>query len=172
MFEQLKRGRRIILLLTILLVSVAITASYTLGPDTYTASVDEYNAVKYVWKIEMAERLTQSQYLSPDLYSENGFCVVGDTYPLLVLEAVSGGRIAGGGFPMDEYFSQPERIASFQNLSKNAGRLEWLSAMRATKSSHCWLVVNQKDFKPNSFFDSEGSDVHGFGDVLVWRYKK
>jgi len=157
LFEKISKGRNVILPVTILLVSASITASYSLGPDTYTAGTDEYEAVEFIWKTDSKEAFP---------------CVIGDTYPLLVLEAISGGRIVGGGFPMDEYFAQPVRTDLFQKISISANRLDWLNAMKSTKSDHCWFVVNKNNFKPNYFFDSEGRDVRGFGDVLLWRYQR
>lgn len=157
LFEKLEKSRLVVLLMTIIVVSATITASYSLGPDTYSASVDEYEAVKYIWKTDSREQFP---------------CVIGDTYPLLVLEAVSGGRVVGGGFPMNEYFAQPERVKLFQTLSQGANRPDWLLAMRFTMSDHCWFVVNKNNFTPNNFFDAEGRDVRGYGDILVWRYAR
>ena len=53
--------------LAVAVLSLTITASYALGPDTYTVSSNQYDAVGYVWSQEK---------------ENNSHCVLGDTYPL------------------------------------------------------------------------------------------
>ncbi len=87
--------QRIILLFISFFLSMAITASYTIGPDTQTINQSQYLAADYIWQ--------------KSIFSTKNSCVLSDTNTLLVLEGISGKRIVGGGFPINLYFSQPER---------------------------------------------------------------
>lgn len=109
----------------ILLGSVAIAASYSLGPNSQTASTDEYHAMQYVWNQEK---------------NNINHCVIADTYPLLALEAISGGKIVGGGFPIDKNFGQNELSPVFSEHSLERG-LGWPKAVQLTyKNKACWFV--------------------------------
>lgn len=157
LFERVKNWRRLTVFLAVVIVTAAICASYSLGPDTWAMSQDEYDAAQYIWHVDRGQL---------------NHCVVGDTYPLLAVEAISGGRIVGGGFPMNEYFSQPKLIELLKKLKNDANPEAWREALDITKSEYCWLVINKKDFKANEFFNSERINSRGFGEMLVWRYQK
>jgi hypothetical protein len=107
----------------------AIAASYSLGPNTGTVSVDEYQAMNYIWEQEQ---------------TNDKHCVVAGTYPLLALEALSGRKIIGGGFPIDHNFAQPELNAIAQaGMDKlNPSAIE--RAIRATGSDHCYVLLPTK----------------------------
>lgn len=139
----------------IIIFASAISASYTLGPDIHALSTDEYKATQYIWDQEK----NNTQY-----------CVVGDTYPLLALEAVSHKRIIGGGFPIDQYFGQPEKETLFKELKTNAREEFWQKALGITKTNNCWLIVNKREFKSNAFFNQYNNDTIMFGEVLVWKF--
>ena len=139
--------RRWLLILTIIVCSISITTSYSLGPDTWAVSVDEYEAMKYVWNEEAGASKS---------------CVVAGTYPLLVLEAVSAKRIVGGGFPGNEYFAQPELGGIYNELRRKIDPEAWTRALNLTGAEHCWLVVDRK---------SAGADKV-FGEVSVLKYQK
>ena len=81
--KKISKFGPIILPVVIIVFSIAIAVSYSLGPDTRAVGINEYNAMNYVWQNEKK----QTEY-----------CVLADTYPLLVLETVSQKKIVGGGF--------------------------------------------------------------------------
>jgi hypothetical protein len=139
----------------LILLTCCISASYSLGPDERVVSMNEYRAMEFVW-------------------SEDGVgvehCVVGETLPLLALEQISSKQIVGGGFPINQYFAQPEREKFFKKLTKNADQQTWTEALHLTKTNTCFLVVNKKDLKNNEFVNKHLNEVKLFDDVLVWKY--
>lgn len=132
--------------LTIVVLSVATAASYSLGPDTGTVSGDEYAAMQYVWNREK---------------NNIQHCVLADTYPLLALEAISSRDIIGGGFPINQYFAQPELLSFVKSFKEKYDPSLWLRSKAATQANECWLVLpGQLPSVP----------VQQFGKVAVWRY--
>ena len=110
----------------VFLFSCGITTSYSLGPDTSTVSADEYKAMQYVWSQEKGNQ---------------NHCVIADTMPLLALEAISQKEIIGGGFPINQYFAQPEREKIFEQI-KMGSQKEIDSARRVTGADYCWVYIN------------------------------
>jgi hypothetical protein len=147
--------KKVLGLTAIFIYTFAICISYSLGPDEKTLSASSFEAVQYVFE--------------KDSQSEN-HCVLADTETLLALEAVSRKQIIGGGFPINQNFSQPEREEFFKKLSQNADQQTWIDALDLTKTNTCFLVVNKKDFKYNEFANQHLSDTKLFGDVVVWNY--
>lgn len=107
---------KVIIFFTILIFSVAIATSYSLGPDTRVVSTDEYHAMQYIWNKEQGRQK---------------ICVLADTYPLLALEQISARQVVGGGFPIDSNFAQPERIQLLNLAGANP--------MLATKEANGWV---------------------------------
>ncbi len=141
----------IIKVLIVGIFSIAIAASYSLGPDTNAVSLDEYHAMQYVWQQEK---------------NETKHCVIADTYPLLALEAISARQIIGGGFPINSTFAQPERSALFSWALGN--NIDWLSAHSLTGAQNCWLVVgNKKQYINNN--EQPCGLFKNFGGTIVWR---
>lgn len=123
-----KRGKLLILtiILFTLIDSIAIAASYSLGPDEKTVSVNQYLAMQ---KIAIAEK------------DKTSHCVIADTYPLLVLEALSNKQIVGGGFPIDSTFAQTERVKLYNYLVKNpAGQKPPNTLQLLKEKGSCWFV--------------------------------
>ncbi len=156
-----KKLRQIIL---ILVVSAAITASYTLGPDTNTASVDEYTAMQAVW--------AQDQ-------NESWHCVIADTYPLLALEAISARQVIGGGFPINQYFGQAELTTVLKQIQTEPEKGWPQSVWQATGADHCFVVVSNPAQHVQEFFKQSEADVvfsrginPAFPSLVVWRYTK
>lgn len=127
-----KATSRLLAILVVFIFSLAITASYTLGPDTNTVSLTGYRNMEVVW----------------DQEKENEkHCVIADTYPLLALEFISKKEIVGGGFPMNAYFAQLERVALWQEI-KNKGYLtkeELEKAKELTGAGECHIVGGSLD---------------------------
>jgi hypothetical protein len=129
--------------------TAAVAASFTLGPDTQTVSVDEYRAMQAVSH--------QSEGKAP--------CVIAGTYPLLALEAVSHKQIVGGGFPITHAFEQSELQKIFGSLSEDPNNeSSWQLALLATGAKTCYLVAPFSADKVTDFFGA------AFGNVGVWQY--
>jgi len=109
----------------IFIFSFVITASYSLGPDTKIISMNEYKAMEYVW--------SQNK-------DENKYCIIADTYPLLALEYFSNKKIIGGGFSINQYFAQPERVDLFNKMKHNISNENWKKALSLTGAKKCWFV--------------------------------
>jgi len=117
--------QRATLFFIILFCSLAITASYTLGPDIQTASQSQYLATDFIWQKTKNDTAHA--------------CVVSDTYTLLVLEGLSGKRIIGGGFPMNLYFTQPE-LTQLLKLAQTQPKLALTQALKLLNVDSCYLV--------------------------------
>ncbi len=145
------RPKRLTTIIFILLFSLATTASYTLGPDTKSVSLGEYNKMQAVWEEEKEK----------DVH-----CVLADTYPLLALEAISGKKIVGGGFPMNAYFAQPERVELWEKW-RETGRLseeDWAWAKQLTGAKDCQVVgspnIRFNNLMPQSFGKGKGGEYN------------
>ncbi|HSR88904.1 MAG TPA: hypothetical protein VLK22_00700 [Candidatus Udaeobacter sp.] len=139
--------------LTVIVLSLAITASYTLGPDTFTVKSNELEAMNYVWSKE-------------EIY--NTHCVLADVYPLLALEAVSKKEIVGGGFPIDANFAQPERVKLYEQMKLTINDNLLRTTATLTKTDHCWLVGETGNFYRQGVLNY--GDYKIFGDVAAVRY--
>ena len=133
-----------IIFLTIFIFSIAITASYTLGPDTHAVSVDEYSAMQYIWNREADSKKV---------------CVLAGTYPLLALEQISARQVVGGGFPINASFAQPERM-KLLDLAKTATESAARQAKVLINSNSCYLVGDYSAAWP----------MERFGDIKVYNF--
>ncbi len=131
--------QKTILILVILVCSVAITASYTLGPDAQIVSSSQYSAADYIWQ--------------KNKNSNTSTCVLSDTYTLLILEGLSGKKIVGGGFPMNLYFNQPELIR-LQKLVQTQPDLALVQAKNLLNTDSCYLVGEYNMLNPEAQFDN------------------
>ncbi len=137
----------------VVILSLVITTSYSLGPDTYTVSVNEYEAAKYVWSREQ---------------SVNKPCVLGDTYPLLALETASAKQIIGGGFPIDADFGQPGRVELFAQMNMAINDTVLKKTRELTGSDHCWFIGDTDNFQKQGILHA--GDFKIFEDTAVVRY--
>lgn len=140
-----------ILLASFLLVcSVAITASYSFGPDTNSVSANEYKAMQYVWQNDQGN---------------SNHCVIAQTFPLLALEAISSKEITGGGFPIEQSYSQPELIWLLNKTLNEYNDKILKSALGYTKASKCYWVGQNIAYELPLF-----SNKKVFGKVAVLEY--
>ncbi len=148
-YEKFSDARKkYVLIAGVVAFSVMIIASYSLGPDEQVVSKDEYGGIAYVWQ---------------NMDKSSKPCVIADTFPLLVLESLSQKQVVGGGFPIDAYFSQPERVAIFTDMQRSINQAKWQTALNITQAKECWLVSLSKDV-------TESKAV--FGKVGVWQYNE
>lgn len=150
-----RRYHSIVLVLIVIIFSLFGTAIYSLGPDTRTVGEDEYGAMEYIWKNESAS---------------DKYCVMADTYPLLALEYFSGKKIVGGGFPIDEYFAQPEKDKVFNQMSAYPQPEIWQSARAITGADRCYFVTRRDKIKINEFTEKNLTKFRIFGNEIVWMY--
>jgi len=129
-----------------LVFSVIISASYSLGPDTGAVSGDEYAAMEKVWSEDRS---------SPT------HCVVADVYPLLALEKISAKQVVGGGFPINQYFAQPELTAIMGGIKQGVSVNLLARAKYITNAKQCWLVGNFNYGRPPEAV---------FGKIKVWKF--
>lgn len=141
-YDYLKN--KIVIFLTVLVFSLATATSYMLGPDTHTVSVNEYNAMAYIWDKE-----NDSQRV----------CVLAETYPLLALEQISARRVVGGGFPIDSSFSQTERL-KLLDMSKINPREAANESRKLIDSKSCYLVGDYNFIDP----------LAKFGNIKVYNF--
>ncbi len=137
--------------------SLAVAASYSLGPASAAVSTDQYAAMGYIWNQEL---------------NASSHCVLADTYSLLALEAISKRAIVGGGFPMDTNFGQPELARLYDQLTSTPTPALLDEALRVTGANQCWLALpaGQKfETKPTLL---AGLPFQQFGKIFVWRYTK
>ncbi len=151
--KRLNRYAKFAGMAAVLVLSFFITVSYSLGPDAYAVGTSEYQASNHVWFQEKTEEKK---------------CVLGDTYPLLALEAVSRKEIIGGGFPIDANFAQPERVMLFNQI-KTLPYYELLEkAAVLTGADHCWLIEKKENFQNQYMLDGDRLSI--FGDVVAIRF--
>ncbi|MBP9695222.1 MAG: hypothetical protein KBD73_02370 [Candidatus Magasanikbacteria bacterium] len=137
------------------------TATYASGPDMRVVSKDEYNSAIFVWG-------------NMDKKADNN-CVLADTWTLLPLEAISAGRIVGGGFPIDYQFAQPERVVLFSELIRNPRVSIFEIAKQKTGASQCAVIYNESSISKDqssvldNFFPKKSVI---FGDQKVFFYEK
>ncbi|MFH2018897.1 MAG: hypothetical protein ABII98_02810, partial [bacterium] len=92
------------------------------------------------------------------------------TYPLLVLEAISAKKIIGGGFPINEYFAQPERMEIYAKMLEEPSVVQWKKAEYLTKADMCFLVVPKEKLIINDFVERYFKKFKIFGNIIVWEY--
>lgn len=151
-------NKKVVAFVAVAILSLAITASYALGPDTSTVSSNQLAAARYVWY--------EASKVSPG--EKTPYCVLADTYPLLALEAVSGKEIIGGGFPINSSFAQPERVEMYKQMSLRAGSSLFQKAVSLTKSDYCLFIGETNNFYQQGVLNY--ADYKLFGDVTVIRY--
>ncbi|MFA5813487.1 MAG: hypothetical protein WC862_03165 [Patescibacteria group bacterium] len=150
-FSSFKKS---LILISILILSWFTTITYASGPDMRVVSVDEYSAAQYIWNNED--------------HNQKNYCVLGDTWVLLALEGVSGGKIVGGGFTIDYQFAQTERV-DLLNKIINEPKINILeTAHEQTGAEQCWFIYTK------NYLDEAAARNLGFdgseeiGAISVW----
>lgn len=114
-------------LLIIIIGAAAIASSYSLGPVSRAMGVAEYETAGKIWQ---------------EMKQDKKYCVIGDTYQLLALEAVSAKKVIGGGFPIDKNFGQPELVALYEDFKQSPNEKLWKRAAELTGTNKCYLIIN------------------------------
>jgi len=147
-----------ILLIAVVLGFIA-SSTYVSGPLLQVVTADEHKAAKYVW----AEIDKSDDY----------YCVVANTWPLLAVEGESARAIIGGGFPVGFEYSQVERVKIFEKMSQypDTALLDW--AKRVTFDDTCFYMtedkwINDRVYKNTVNIIGEPEQI--IGDVYIWRY--
>lgn len=140
-------GKKMVFLV-ILVMSVCIAMSYSIGVETRSVSDNEYTTMQSVWK---------------DIQNDSKYCVVADTYPLLALEEISSKKIIGGGFPINANFAQNERVALYKNFINNPQSEIISSAKLVTGAGQCFVAVEKNLLSKNI-------PAKYFGNIAVIKY--
>ncbi len=115
-----------LVLLAVVVFSWCATAAFASGPDIRAVSQAEYTAAESAWqKVD---------------HNQSHYCVLADTWTLLPLEAISAGKIVGGGFPIDAEFSQPERVVLFAAMQAHPSDQILREAQKLTGASSCLFI--------------------------------
>ena len=122
-FSRIQQTSFIVLL--VCAISWTTMTTYASGPDTQVMSNAQYQAAQHVWS---------------QVKSQQDHCVIADTWPLLGVEAVSSGRIVGGGFPISSTFAQPERGEIYRKILALESAVT-SEIQQYTRSSGCWVIV-------------------------------
>ena len=131
-----------------------LSASYSLGPDTRSVGTDEFKAVNYI-----AEQTK----------SDDKYCVVGNTYVLLALEASTRGRIVGGGFPISHNFEQPELSKLQMNLD-DISVVQVREALKITGAKKCYLITKTDGLISYFIVTGKNTTSTEFNSIKVWEY--
>ncbi len=150
-----KKNASLKTVVTLIIISFAITLSYSLGPDTKTVSSNQFKAMEYIYE---------------ETNNDNTFCVISDTYSLLALEYHSSKKIVGGGFPMDKDFNQDIRTKVLKKIEDGSASFED-NIFLITKSKRCFIVLKSTELnKARDSVARRGSLKNIFGNVEVWEY--
>jgi hypothetical protein len=93
-----------------------------------------------------------------------------------LLRWANGGLPLGGGFPINQYFAQPERVKLFASTTLDASDAWWREAVSTTSAwnkreiKECWFVAGKRQLHMNDYARSHMNDMQFFGDVVVWKY--
>jgi len=137
--------------LMIIILAIAITTSYSLGPDMQAVSVDQYQASSAVWN---------------EVKNDKKYCVIADTSTLLPLEYLSARKIEGGGFPMNWDFSQPERIEVLKTMQSKPGVDILQKALVYTGADRCYYIGE------NNINVIGTKEIGQFGKSGVYEYNR
>lgn len=133
------------------------TAAYASGPISQMVTTDELRAARFVW-----QKLDDAP--AP-------YCVIGNTWPLLPLEAVSGRNIIAGGFPVYADYGQTERANVFKQLSENPTPALIDEAAAITGAESCIYMTEERWMAPGALAKTKAlwGEPERVGDVYIWR---
>jgi len=156
-------SRAAIIFTLILIFSLLSATVYASGPKSQVVTNDELVSADYLWQ-ELQE-------------SKEKTCVLANTWPLLVLEAVSSRQIIAGNFPCYYEYQQPERVFLFDNMNKAPSARYLAKALELTDSSQCFFVTEERFivYKERERVIKGLKKILGqpkaIGNVLIWLYQ-
>ena len=149
----------------ILFLGLVSVTTYASGPKFQVVTNDELNGAKYIW----------GEYKKNDKLSSSP-CVLGNTWPLLALEGVSGRQIVAGGFPYYTEYRQPERVQLFANMNYSPSVRYLNKAIEITNAKECYFITEERWV----FFDRRKEIIKSLdemlgnhqqiGKVMIWLY--
>jgi hypothetical protein len=141
-------------------IAFASTSTYASGPKLQMVTSDELKVAELVWS-EMR-------------VSDEPYCVIANTWPLLGLEAVSGKRIVGGNFPVYQEYAQPERVKIFEGLTKSPSQ-KWIDgAFQITGADICYYMTETRwasDLALEKSIELFGKPKM-VGTVFIWKIEQ
>ena len=140
-------------------ISVVAASTFASGPKLSILPADDKAAAALVWsELSAGNR-------------NNHYCVIAESWPLLVLEALSKRQVIGGGFPLLPEYQQPDLTAIFNGLMKEP-RQEWLTiAGRVTQSDTCYYL-NKKRLLSEPVFNQTVrllGKPRQVGEMYIWK---
>ncbi len=159
-FNHLTKKQKIYLVA--MAIAITATATYTSGPFLEVVTKDEVRAAEYIWQ-EIDK-------------TDEKYCVVANTWPLLGLEAASSREIIAGGFPVYLEYAQPERVKIFEGMLKKPNKKDWFKdAFRVTHANECWYMLEKRWVSDKIFeqiLQKIGSPGMEIGNVMIWKFDK
>jgi len=142
------------------LLAFAATSTFASGPKLQLVTADEIAAARLVW--------------SEHQFDEGPYCVIGNTWPLLGLEAISGRHITAGNFPVYAEYAQPERVKIFEGMSKSPSETWIAGAFRVTGASVCYYMTENRWINDRILESTVTllGEPRRTGDVYIWRIEK
>ncbi len=155
-----KKAKMVTIVIFLALLSTTV---YISGPKFRMVTSDEYETSKYLW-----QKLKDK---------EEPYCVLGNTWPLLSLEAVSAREVTTGGFPYYFEYQQPERVQLFYNMNQNPSIKYLEKALSVTGAKACyfmtekrWINYGERDWIIKRLDRIMGNHKE-IGDVKIWYYE-
>ncbi len=154
--------------------AMTMLVSLTSGPRIQRVTPDELSAAQKI----NAVIASPFDWLRVNSAKQSRACVLANTWPLLALEAVSGGTIINGGFPLyPPEFSAPERVSLYELFLRNPSVRYLQRAQDITKSKTGCIVMLEKRFlKPYTLepslepFIKLLGEPERVGEVAMWRW--
>ncbi len=115
-------------IILVVIFSLLGVIAYGSGPDMRVVSDKEYQAARIIL-----------QNIST---TSNNHCIIADTWLLLLIEAQSHAKIAGGGFPMDYQFAQPERMRIYDEIAEGNLVQGLNRAFHLTGADQCFVAID------------------------------
>lgn len=150
------------IIMIILYLSLLSTIVYASGPRSQMLTASELKAAVYIWDI---------------LKTKSGpYCVLGNTWPLLGLEAISGRQITTGGFPYYYEYRQPERVQLFEQMNRAPSIRYIEKALEITGADECYFMTEERWIYPFqkrqiiSRLDGIMTQIQRIDDVYIWKY--
>jgi len=143
----------------IVIISFTVVSTYISGPVYGRATYTQHKAVKWLWQ-QMQENNHQN------------YCVLAEHFSLAPLEAVSGGQIINGNFPI-QYGYLEKSGQLFINFFSNPDQ-KWLNlALKESGASGCYILIDERFLARWNITQIRwilGKEIYDVDDIHIWRY--
>ncbi|MBL7141702.1 hypothetical protein ISS21_01235 [Patescibacteria group bacterium] len=159
-----KISKTTVIFTLVLFLALVSTTVYASGPKFQVVTADEFKTAEYIW-----QKLKQNP--------EENKCVLANTWPLLVLEAVSGRGVVTGGFPYYYEYRQPERVQLFDNMNQSPSIRYLEESLKITGAKECYFITEERwvYFDKREQIINQLNELLGehqnIGKVMIWLYQ-